>query len=129
MHKIKFERNGKLIILSLGGLIGGIANGLLGAGGGIVLTLALESAFDENELPRRDLFANVIAAVIPITTLSAIIYGVRGDIKIEKFGSFIIPAVLGGLIGAVLLSRIKTSVVKRIFALIVIWSGIYMVLK
>lgn len=129
MQKTRLGNNGKLILLGLGGLLGGIANGLLGAGGGIVMTFALETAFTDEELPRRDLFANVIAAALPITALSAVIYGLRGDIKVNSFGEFVIPAVIGGLVGALLLDRIKTSLIKRIFALIVIWSGIYMILK
>ncbi|MGN1048463.1 MAG: TSUP family transporter [Eubacteriales bacterium] len=129
MEKTGLKGNTKAILLGLGGLAGGIANGLLGAGGGIVMTFVLEYVFDENDLPRRDLFANVIAAALPISVVSAVIYTLRGDIEFDKFGAFALPAVIGGLAGALLLSRIKTSFLKRIFALLVIWSGIYMILK
>lgn len=129
MEKTGLKGNTKAILLGLGGLAGGIANGLLGAGGGIVMTFVLEYVFDENELQRRDLFANVIAAALPISVVSAVIYTLRGDIEFDKFGAFVLPAVIGGLAGALLLSRIKTSFLKRIFALLVIWSGIYMIMK
>lgn len=119
----------KLAYLALGGLFGGLANGLLGAGGGIIMTFILEKIMSEEEMPRRDIFANVIAATLPISIFSAIIYGLRGDMRTERFGIFVIPAVAGGLIGAYLLSRISTLWLKRIFAFLVIWSGIYMVMK
>ncbi len=119
----------KIIILGLGGFFGGLANGLLGAGGGIIMTFALEAVMTEDEMARRDIFANVIAATLPISLFSTIIYGIRGDIHIENFSIFVIPAVAGGLAGAYLLSKISPIWLKRIFALLVIWSGIYMVIK
>lgn len=129
MGQEKVTSNTKLTMLALAGLFGGLANGLLGAGGGIIMTFVLERIMSEDEMPRRDIFANVIAATLPISVFSTIIYGIRGDLKTEKFGVFVIPAIIGGLIGAYLLSRISTLWLKRIFAALVIWSGIYMVLK
>ncbi len=119
----------KTLILALGGFFGGLANGLLGAGGGIIMTFVLEAVMSENEMARRDIFANVIAAALPISLFSTIIYGVRGDLSLHKFENFVIPAICGGLVGAYLLSKISPIWLKRIFALLVIWSGIYMVIK
>ena len=129
MIKERIGASEKMFFLGLGGLLGGLANGLLGAGGGIIMTFALEAVMTEGEIARRDIFANVIAATLPISLFSTIIYGVRGDIRLEKFGIFVIPAVAGGLVGAYLLSKISPVWLKRIFALLVIWSGIYMVIK
>ncbi len=129
MEREKIKARTKAIILGLGGLFGGLANGLLGAGGGIIMTFVLEMVMTEEEMPRRDIFANVIAATLPISMLSTVIYGVRGNIAIERFGVFVIPAVIGGLAGAYLLSRISTAWLKRIFAILVIWSGIYMIMR
>ncbi len=116
-------------LLAVGGLAGGIANGLLGAGGGIIITFVLERVLPESEMPRRDIFANVIAVSLPISVLSSVIYALHGNINADSFGKFVIPAVVGGLIGAYLLSKINTVLLKRIFALIVIWSGVYMLLR
>ena len=116
-------------LLAAAGLSAGLANGLLGAGGGIIMTFALEAVMSEEEMPRRDIFANVIAATLPISVFSTVLYGIRGNLETENFGVFVIPAVIGGIIGAYLLSRISTLHLKRIFSILVIWSGIYMVLK
>ncbi|MBE6538888.1 MAG: sulfite exporter TauE/SafE family protein [Ruminococcaceae bacterium] len=128
MIKKKLGSNAKFTLLALGGLAGGLANGLLGAGGGIIMTFVLEKAM-EDEIERRDIFANVIAATLPISLLSTAIYAGKGNISTERFSSFVIPAIAGGLVGAFLLSRISTVWLKRIFALLVIWSGIYMVMR
>ncbi len=128
MIKKKLGSNAKFTLLALGGLAGGLANGLLGAGGGIIMTFVLEKAM-EDEIERRDIFANVIAATLPISLLSTAIYAGKGNISSERFSVFVIPAIVGGLVGAFLLSRISTVWLKRIFALLVIWSGIYMVMR
>ena len=129
MVKEHINTTGKIFILALGGFFGGLANGLLGAGGGIIMTFVLEAVMDEAKMAKRDIFANVIAATLPISLFSTIIYGFRGDLRLDKFGNFVIPAIAGGFFGAYLLSKISPLWLKRIFALLVIWSGIYMVIK
>ncbi len=129
MRKEKLKTNERTILFCFAGFFGGLANGLLGAGGGIIMTFALEKLLSEEEMARRDIFANVIAATLPISFLSAAIYALRGNIDFSRFGVYVIPAVLGGLLGAFLLSKISTAWLKGIFAIIVVWSGIYMILK
>lgn len=129
MYKTENKSRNAFLLLLAGGFFGGIANGLLGAGGGIIMTFVLEKILPHDEYSRRDIFANVIAATLPISVLSTIIYGVRGHIKAEKFSVFLLPAVVGGLVGAYFLSRINVVWLKRIFAILVIWSGIYMVIR
>lgn len=115
-------------ILALSGLAAGILNGLLGAGGGIVMTFALDAVLSRAGATKRDVFANVIAAMLPISFVSTLIYASHGNIDAGKFEMFLIPAILGGAIGAFLLSRISTTGLGRIFSLLVIWSGIYMII-
>lgn len=118
-------------ILALAGFSAGLLNGLLGAGGGIVMTFALEYMIKHGglQMEERDIFANVIAATLPISVMSALIYGVRGNIDLSGFSVFVLPAVVGGLVGAFFLSKISVVFLKRIFALLVIWSGIYMIIR
>lgn len=129
MKKEKKSAMQKLAILGVGGFLGGIANGILGAGGGIIMTFVLERVMTEEEMARRDIFANVIAASLPISLFSVVAYGARGDLQIKNFEDFVIPALVGGLLGAYLLARINTKFLKRIFAAVVIWSGLYMMLR
>lgn len=129
MKKEKKSAMQKLAILGFGGFLGGIANGILGAGGGIIMTFVLERVMTEEEMARRDIFANVIAASLPISLFSVAAYGARGDLQVKNFEDFIIPALVGGLLGAYLLARINTKFLKLIFAAVVIWSGLYMMLR
>lgn len=129
MGQEKIKAKTKLTMLALGGLFGGLANGLLGAGGGIIMTLVLERIMSEEEMPRRDIFANVIAATLPISVFSTVVYAFRGELDTDRFGVFVVPAIVGGLVGAFLLSKISARWLKRIFGILVIWSGIYMIMK
>lgn len=120
------------LLLCSGGFAAGIANGLLGAGGGIIMTFVLARVIrDENDedSKRRDVFANVILSILPISALSALIYLLRGSFSLDNFSPFLLPSVVGGSAGALLLSRINVTFLKYLFAVLVIFSGIYMILR
>ena len=126
------ESKKKLMILVLLGAAAGFINGLLGAGGGILLVWVL-SLRNPNDSPEgvRDTFASTLAAILPITALSAILYSLEesGTPSISELAPLILPAIAGGAIGAFLLHRINTMFLKKIFALLILYSGISMVLR
>ena len=125
----------KNTLLIVGGLLAGVMNGLLGAGGGIllvyILSLVLPRETDgESKSPdKRDVFANAIATMLPITAVSVISYASRGTLKTEGAAVYIFPAVIGGLCGAWLLSKLRFETVRKLFSFIVILSGIVMLLR
>lgn len=116
------------LLLSTAGVAAGLANGLLGAGGGIIITFAFAKLLGNHEDAGRDIFANVVAAMLPMTAISAIIYALGGKFDIKESAPFLLPAVIGGIIGALLLGKINTKWLKRIFAVLVIFSGARMIL-
>ncbi|MBO5670516.1 MAG: sulfite exporter TauE/SafE family protein [Clostridia bacterium] len=120
----------RLILLLSVGAAAGFLNGLLGAGGGILLVYAL-TALNPDRSPDavRDNFAATIAAVLPITLLSAILYAADGRMDFSAVTPLVLPALVGGTAGAFLLGRINTNLLKKLFALLVIWSGLYMLFR
>ena len=125
--KIK-PRSPEFFLLSLAGTSAGLANGLLGAGGGIIVTYALARLLREQNASARDVFANVVAAMLPMTTVSAVVYALNGNLDLKDASPFLLPAVIGGVIGALLLGRINTHWLKKIFAALVLFSGVRMIL-
>ena len=115
--------------LPLMGALAGVANGLLGAGGGIIVVYALSLTLGEALGDTREVFANALCVMLPISAVSCIGYAFMGELSAEGVGVFIIPAILGGLCGGLLLGRIKTILLKRLFAVIVIYSGIMLIMK
>ena len=117
------------IMLMLTGIAAGFTNGLLGAGGGILIVFGMSSLLKNDPDGGRDVFANALAVMMPISVVSVISYLLRGRMLCESFNVYLIPTVLGGLVGGFLLDRLKLPLLKKMFAIIVIWSGIYMILR
>lgn len=116
-------------LLLWGGLAAGFLNGLLGAGGGIVIIWILEKTLGYRTDDKRDVFANALAVMLPISAMSAISYAVSGGLPRDDITRFLFPAILGGLLGAFLLDRIGADTVKTLFCLLVILSGVVMVVR
>ncbi len=122
----------KYTAILLSSALGGVLNGFLGAGGGILIGLALTKLLkDEGELlcDRRDIYANVQAAVICISLVSLSIYSSRGNMDYSAAGWIILPALVGGAVGSLILRRIGSETVGKIFAILVVWSGIRMIMR
>ena len=117
------------LVLALFGFLGGFANGLLGAGGGIVIVLSLTKLMTSAEIEQRDLYANALCIMLPISVLSCARYALAGNLSTEGFGVYVLPAIGGGVLGGVLLSRLNAPILKKIFGALVIWSGILLIVR
>ena len=117
------------VVLSATSLLAGFCNALLGAGGGILLSLALTRLARDDFPDRRDIYVNSQASMIPGCALSCLIYAVKGSLDTTNFSIYAIPAAIGGGVGSFLLTKINSNWISRIFALLVIWSGARMLLK
>lgn len=125
----------RLAIAAIGALAAGITNGLLGAGGGIILVFALSPALGglyekgEEFYKRRDLMATSLSVMIPVSAVSAIRYGLSGSLDLSYSTRVIIPAILGGILGGFLLGKLRESLIIKLFAFLVIYSGIAMIVR
>ena len=104
----------------------GLINGLLGAGGGILIVYGLNRFLKKAEDP-RSIYAAAIAVILPLSILSAVRYFRHGSLSLDSIYPLILPAVLGGAVGAMLLRRLSPAALARIFAAVVLVSGITMV--
>lgn len=111
------------------GVLAGFVNGLLGAGGGILIVFALASRLGYGEENSRDLYANALCVMFPISVLSCIRYARAGHLSLEGFGIYALPAVIGGVVGGILLGKVRGSVLKKLFGALVIYSGILLIVR
>ncbi len=126
------------------GIAAGFCNGLLGAAGGVLLVLLLprltlpvglsplldgaraRCPFDGG-LSRRDLLATSMAVMLPVSAVSGVIYWVGGiRPSLVTVAWLILPCVAGGLIGARLLGKLPEEFLRKIFALLLVISGVRM---
>jgi uncharacterized membrane protein YfcA len=105
------------------GVLCGILNGLLGAGGGIVAVLSLRKFLG---VKTHKSHATAVAIMLPLTVVSAAIYlsGYRVDIATAAWVTA--GGVIGGLIGARLLKKISANTLHKIFGGIMIFAAIRM---
>ncbi len=117
-----FKRQNKVLIIGILSLLAGIVNGFLGTGGGILLMCALSLVPANSDNSVRDKFSQVIAIVLPLSLISVISYG--ESVNLESAAPYILPGILGGVCGAVLLDKLSVNFIKKLFAIMIIWAGI-----
>ncbi|MBR2445717.1 MAG: TSUP family transporter [Clostridia bacterium] len=110
-------------------LLAGVINGLLGAGGGIILVFAL-TLFCKGALPdRRDLYATALVVTLSLTVVSTLLYIKGGNAPPADLSRFVLPAIAGGVAGGLLLGKISSKALGRLFAVLLIVSGAIMILR
>ncbi|MDR0838788.1 MAG: sulfite exporter TauE/SafE family protein [Oscillospiraceae bacterium] len=102
------------------GILAGAANGLFGAGGGmfVVPLYARWAKLDEQKA-----FASSVAVILPICAVSAVVYLLRGGVQLRDALPYLLGGVAGGFLGGKLFKKIPTSVLRRAFALLLIYGG------
>lgn len=119
------KKNGWAALVT--GFFAGLINGLLGAGGGILLVRGADRILPREYRDGRDVFANALCVMLPLSAVSAIAYVLRGSVHGLEFAPFILPALVGGVGGGLLLAVIDTRLLRLIFSALVVWSGITMI--
>jgi uncharacterized membrane protein YfcA len=84
--------------------------------------------FEDKSDKNKDIMAIIISAVIPMSIFSAIIYMMKGNIIYSELLTYLPAALIGGIIGAFLLDKLNFNIVKKLFAVMIIYAGIKMIL-
>jgi uncharacterized membrane protein YfcA len=111
----------KAMVFLLAGLAGGIASGLFGIGGGIVLIpiFGLLLAFDQHKAQGTSL-----VALIPPTGLLAVLAYAKAGYVHWLIGVLLIPGLfLGGILGAKIARRIEPRRMRQVFAALLFFLG------
>lgn len=109
----------------LTGLTGGIASGLFGIGGGVIMVpiLGLLLGFSQH----RAQGTSLVALIPPTGLLAVLAYSKAGYVSWPT-GLLLIPGVfLGGIAGGNLAKRIPAARMRRIFAVMIFLLGIWQV--
>ena len=103
--------------------LAGFINGFLGGGGGVLIVTLLLAVV---KLHQKHAQATALLVILPLTVVSAVVYLVRGNVDWEPTLWATLGVVVGGVVGALLLSKIKGNVAKIIFALVLVAGGVKM---
>ena len=105
----------------LSGAAAGIVNGLFGAGGGMVLLPMLSRTTD---LEDKEVFANCVAIILPLSLVSAAVYLLRGGSFLLESVPYLIGGALGGVIAGLALKKVSALWLHRLLGVFILWGGI-----
>lgn len=80
-------------------------------------------------MPAQRAHATSIAVILPLSIASSLLYLTRGYIDLAAAARFIPFGLFGAWLGALLLPRIKTVWLHRIFGAIVLYSAVRLLLQ
>ena len=102
-------------------VLSGVANGLFGGGGGMLVVPALGKCL---KLEEKKAHATAIAVMMPLSLVSGIVYTLRGIYDLSLALSVGAGAAVGGAIGALMLKNVPKGVLSFLFNGIMIYAGI-----
>ena len=120
---IKVEKSERIknIITVFFGLAVGFINGIFGGGGGMIVVPVLTYFLKK---PIKIAHATAILIILPITLVSAIVYFINGDVVLFRTLAVTSGTVVGGVIGALLMGKLKSKTVGLIFSALMLIAGV-----
>lgn len=113
----------KYIKCSIIGVVTGMANGLFGSGGGTIAVPAMVLLLGEED---HKAHATAISIILPLTVVSAFFYITNNYVDWALTLKVTLGGMVGGYIGAKLLSLCPAHILRKIFAVFMILAAIRM---
>ena len=123
----KSDKNSQnfLIYSVLTGVFAGLANGVFGGGGGMIVVPMLNHLL---KYQNKYAHATAIFIILPLSIVSGLLYLSFGNFNLNVGIPVCVGVIIGGLIGAILLSKISSKSVGIIFSVLMAIAGIKMLL-
>lgn len=107
--------------LAASGLLAGAANGLLGAGGGMILVPLLTGWC---RLDDKRAFATALAIILPLCLVSLGVYCTGGAVELSVALPYLIGGFAGGLLGGLLFRRVSAAFLHRALGAVILFGGV-----
>ena len=102
------------------GLLAGLACGLLGGGGGLVLIPLLTAWLG---MPARKAFATSVGIMAPLCLAAAGVYALRGRLELMTALPYMAGGILGGLLAGRTLVRVPVKWLRLALAALLLYGG------
>ena len=112
----------RALLLAAASFSAGLLNGLLGTGGGMILVFTLSKLLSPTR--GKEVFVLSSVGVAVFSLVSATFYGTGGNLDTARLPLLALGGMAGGLLGALLLERISLFWLRKIFALLLLYSGL-----
>ncbi|HEX2927414.1 MAG TPA: sulfite exporter TauE/SafE family protein [Ruminiclostridium sp.] len=106
------------------GIAAGVANGLFGSGGGTIAVPAMVFLLDADE---HKAHATALLIILPLTLVSAYFYLSNNYVDWNITWKAMAGGVAGGALGALLLNKCPSGLLRKIFGIFMILAAIRMI--
>ena len=106
--------------MALAGIFAGAANGLFGAGGGMLLVPLLTLT----DLDEREVFPASVSIILPICLVSLIITFPAEVFSWNAALPYLIASGIGGILAGIFGRKIPTLWLHRILGILIVWGGV-----
>lgn len=120
--KIDRHTIGRLLVI---GAAAGAANGLFGAGGGLI---AVPLLIGWMKLPEKNAYATSLAVMVPISTVSLTVYALRGGLVTDNTLWYLLGGFVGGVAAGFLFRYIPVQWLRWAMAGFLLYGGVKAVL-
>lgn len=115
----------KRVLSSIGGFLAGALNGLLGAGGGMIVVPMLQ----KSGLKAQNAHATSVSIILPICLVSAVFYLTSGRVTFGDAAPYLLWGAVGSVLGAWILQHVKENVLRKLFGILMIWAAVRMLIR
>ena len=109
------------------GVLAGVSSGFFGIGGGVVMVpaLVLLVGFTQHQAQ-----GTALAAMVPcVTIFAALRYYQSGNVKLVMAAFIAAGILLGGYVGATFANNVPATILRRIFACLLLFASIRLMFK
>ena len=118
------EKTKRRIKYLFAGGAAGLANGLLGAGGGMLLV----PGFDLAGLDDRKSLSTSVTVMLFLCAVSAVVYYFKNNLDLSAAMPYCAGGLAGGILAGMLMRRVPPLVLHRILGAFIMYAGIRMLL-
>lgn len=111
-------------LFALWGAFAGLLSGMLGAGGGMVAVPILKTKMTEKQA-----HATSVSVILPMCAVSAAFYLQQGVVKLSDALPYLLWGLLGSSFGVMLMKNLSGTTLRKIFALLMLWAGIRLIIR
>lgn len=103
------------------GFCAGAVNGLLGAGGGMILVPLLTKF---TQLTPEEIFPSSVSVILPICIVSAFITALYGQMDFPAALPYLAGSFLGGILAGTVGKKIPVLWLHRALGIMILWGGV-----
>lgn len=107
------------------GLVGGLASGLLGVGGGIFMVPLLVAL---GGLSEHEAHATSLLAILPIAIVGAAVFSLEGKSSYALAAMLALGSLVGAPVGARIMARMSEGTLKSVFGAVMIVVAVVLLL-